>query len=146
MMADGTTKNIEDVKVGDLVMSLNEDTGEFISQKVTGTTINPKSTDLVYVNLSNGVRIGMRAYHPLLTTEGWKSLRPDSPDAIRENIDGLSLLEVGDTLVGYGENVTIVSVEEREEVSDYKTYNLSVEGYHNYVVEGVVAHNVACVQ
>jgi hypothetical protein len=41
----------------------------------------------------------MRAYHPLLTTEGWKSLRPNSPDAIRENIEGLTLLEVGDTLV-----------------------------------------------
>ena len=146
LMADGTTKNIEDVQVGDLVMSLNEDTGEFISQKVTDTIINPKSIDLVYVHLSNGVRIGMRAYHPLLTTEGWKSLRPDSPDAIRENIEDLSLLEVGDTLVGYGEDVTIVSIEEREEISDYKTYNLSVEGYHNYVVEGIVAHNVACVQ
>ena len=146
LMADGTTKNIEDVQIGDLVMSLNEDTGEFITQKVTGTIINPKSVDLVYVYLSNGTRIGMRAYHPLLTTEGWKSLRPDSPDARRENIEGLSLLEVGDTLVGYGEDVTIVAIEQREEVENYKTYNLSVEGYHNYVVEGIVAHNVSCMQ
>lgn len=146
MMADGTTKNIEDVQVGDLVMSLDENTGKFISQKVTSTIINKKSTDLVYVYLSNGIRIGMRAYHPLLTTEGWKSLRPDSPDAIRENIEDLSLLEVGDTLVGYGENVTIVSIEEREEVSDYKTYNLTVEDTHNYIVEGVVAHNESCEQ
>ena len=113
---------------------------------MTGTVINTHSTDLVYVNLSNGVRIGMRAYHPLLTTEGWKSLRPDSPDAMRENIEGLSLLEVGDTLVGYGENVTIVSIEQRPEVDNYYTYNLSVEDNHNYVVEGVVAHNiVGCV-
>jgi hypothetical protein len=140
-MADGTLKNIEDVKVGDLVKSLNEETGEFIIQKVTGTIINKKSTDLVYVYLSNGKRIGMRAYHPLLTTEGWKSLRPDSPDAKRENIEGLSLLEVGDTLVGYDENVTIVKVEQRPEVEDYYTYNLAIEGHHNYVVEGIVAHN-----
>ena len=31
LMADGTTKNIEDVKAGDMVMSLNETTGEFIA-------------------------------------------------------------------------------------------------------------------
>ena len=147
LMADGSTKNIEDVQVGDLVMSFDENTKEFVAKKVTGTVINTHSTDLVYVNLSNGVRIGMRAYHPLLTTEGWKSLRPDSPDAMRENIEGLSLLEVGDTLVGYGENVTIVSIEQRPEVDNYYTYNLSVEDNHNYVVEGVVAHNiVGCVE
>ena len=27
---------------------------------------------------------------------------------------------------------------------DYKTYNLSIEGYHNYIVEGIVAHNAGC--
>jgi hypothetical protein len=141
LMADGTLKNIEEVEIGDLVMSLNEDTGEYVAQRVSSTIINKKSTDLVYVYLSNGTRIGMRAYHPLLTTEGWKSLRPDSPDAKRENIEGLSLLEVGDTLVGYDENVTIVKVEQRPEVEDYYTYNLAIEGHHNYVVEGIVAHN-----
>ena len=146
LMADGTTKNIEDVEIGDLVMSLNEDTGQFVKQKVTGTIINKKSTDLVYVNLSDGTRIGMRAYHPLLTTEGWKSLRPNSPDAIRENIEGLTLLEVGDTLVGYDENVTIVSIEQRPEVENYYTYNLSVEGHHNYIVNGIIAHNSGCDQ
>ena len=142
-MADGTLKNIEEVEIGDLVMSLNEDTGEYVAQRVSSTIINKKSTDLVYVYLSNGTRIGMRAYHPLLTTEGWKSLRPDSPDAKRENIEGLSLLEVGDTLVGYDENVTIVKVEQRPEVEDYYTYNIGVEGHHNYIVEGIVAHNMA---
>ena len=142
LMADGTTKNIEDVQVGDMVMSLNEDTGEFTSQRVSGTIINEYSTDLVYVHLSNGVRIGMRAYHPLLTTEGYKSLRPE--EALQDGVEA-SLLEIGDTLIGYGENVTVIDIEEREHIPNYKTYNLSIEGYHNYVVEGVVAHNaVGC--
>ena len=34
LMADGTYKNIEDIEVGDMVMSLNEDTGEYIVQEV----------------------------------------------------------------------------------------------------------------
>ena len=142
-MADGTEKNIEDVEVGDMVMSLNEDTGEFIIQKVAQTITNKYSTDLVYVHLSNGVRLGMRAYHPLLTTEGWKSLRPDQAETINE-IGEVEELKVGDTIIGYEENVTIVSVEQRPEVENYYTYTLNIEGYHNYIVEGIVAHNKGC--
>ena len=143
LMADGTYKNIEDVEVGDMVMSLNEDTGEYIVQEVKATIINKHSTDLVYVNLSNGVQIGMRAYHPLLTTEGWKSLRPEYAET-QIDVGKVEMLEVGDTIVGYGDNVTVVSIEQRPEVDNYYTYNLSVEGYHNYIVEGIVVHNAGC--
>ena len=141
LMADGTTKNIEDITVGEEVMSLNEETGEFISQKITRTVVKHNSDDLVYVNLSNGARIGMRAYHPLLTTEGWKSLRPELAETTMETGMEVELLEVGDTLIGYDENATIVSIETRPEIENYDTYNFSVEGFHNYIVDGVVAHN-----
>ena len=140
LMADGTTKNIEDVIVGDIVISLNEETGEFIPQTVKYTIIKHNSDDLVYVNLSNGVQIGMRAYHPLLTTEGWKSLRPNVAETTIE-AGTVELLEVGDTLVGYEENVTIVSIETRPEIDNYDTYNLSINGFHNYIVNGIVVHN-----
>ena len=143
LMADGTTKNIEDVAVGDTVMSLNEDTGEFIMQKVKNTITKHNSDDLVYVNLSDGTQIGMRAYHPLLTTDGWKSLRPELLETIVE-IKNAELLKVGDELVGYSGNVTIVSVENRPHIENYNTYNLSIEGYHNYIVNGIVVHNAGC--
>ena len=143
LMANGTTKNIEDVVIGDKVVSLNTETGEFITQKVKDTITNPKSTDLVYVNLSNGTRLAMRAYHPLLTTEGWKSLRPELAET-RMDVEEVQLLEIGDTLVGYKENAKVVSVDARPEVENYPTYNLSIDGYHNYIVDGIVAHNAAC--
>lgn len=144
LMADGTEKNIEDVEVGDMVMSLDEETGEYVPQKVLATIIREKSDDLVYVNLSNGTRIGMRAYHPLLTTEGWKSLRPEQAETVMD-VGEVPMLEVGDTIVGYEENVTIVSIEEREDIDNYNTYNLTIENTHNYIVEGVVVHNaIAC--
>jgi len=53
-------------------------------------------------------------------------------------------LKVGDRLVGYDENVTIVSIEQRPEIENYDTYNLSIDGeYHNYIVEGIVVHNAS---
>ena len=141
LMADGTTKNIENITIGDEVLSLNENTGVFISQIVTRIVVKHNSDDLVYVNLSNGVKIGMRAYHPLLTTEGWKSLRPELAETTLEAGMEVDILKVGDTLIGYKENVKIISIDTRPEIDNYDTYSFSVEGFHNYIVNGVVAHN-----
>ena len=143
LMADGTYKNIEDVKVGDMVMSLNEETGEYVAQRVQATIIKENSDDLVYVHLSNGLRIGMRAYHPLLTIDGWKSLRPEMAETLMD-VGEVPMLKIGDVLVGIDGNPTIVSIESRADIENYTTYNLSVENTHNYIVEGVVVHNASC--
>ena len=142
LMADGTTKNIEDVEIGDLVMSLKEETGEFIPQQVTNVIIKHNSDDLVFINLSNGIRIGMRAYHPILTEEGWKSLRPDVAETIMDVGYKVQLLKEGDMLIGYGENTKIDSIEKRPLIDNFDTYNLSVEECHNYILNGIVVHNV----
>ena len=126
----------------DRVRSIDVAKELFESKKVTKSYKHYNTPRVIKVILSNNVVLKITPGHPILTTEGWKSLRPDSIEAKRENIEGLSLLEVGDTLVGYDENVTIVKVEQRPEVEDYYTYNLGVEGHHNYIVEGIVAHNV----
>ena len=143
LMADGTTKNIEDIVVGDMVMSLDETTNSFVAQEVENTITKHNSDDLVYVNLSNGEKIGMRAYHPLLTVAGWKSLRPTLADTIAD-VGHVEMLEVGDVLVGYEEDVTVISIESREHIENYDTYNLSIVGYPNYIVHGVVVHNADC--
>ena len=140
LMSDGTTKNIEDVKVGDMVMSYNETTHEFEPKKVLRTITKHHSDDLVYVNLSNGKRIGMRAYHPLLTIEGYKSLRPELAQTIME-AGKVGKLQIGDTLIGYNSNVKITSIEQRNPIDNYDTYNLEIEDNHNYIVNGIVAHN-----
>ena len=133
-------ENIEDIQVGEYVMSYNETTKEFEPKKVIRTITKHHSDDLVYVNLSNGERIGMRAYHPLLTTEGYKSLRPEFVETKIE-AGKIEKLQVGDTLIGYETNVTITSIEQRDPIENYDTYSLTVEDNHNYIVNGVVAHN-----
>jgi hypothetical protein len=85
----------------------------------------------------------MRAYHPLLTVAGWKSLRPTLADTIAD-VGHVEMLEVGDVLVGYEEDVTVISIESREHIENYDTYNLSIVGCPNYIVHGVVVHNANC--
>ena len=143
LLANGTTKNIEDIAKGDIVMSLNEATKEFEPKPVKSLIIKENSDDLVFVHLSNGTKIGMRAYHPLLTVDGWKSLRPDFDEVIKE-VGNVELLKIGDILVGYDENLEIINIESRPYIENYTTYNLDVEDNDNYVVEGIVAHNAAC--
>lgn len=144
LMSDNTYKNIEDIAIGDMVLSYNEETGEFEEDTVTSTLVKHNSDDLVYIVLSDGTKIGMRAYHPLLTTEGWKSLRPALAETISDVKGEVTLLGIGDTLVGINGNVTVSEIISREDIPDYNTYNLSVKNNHNYVANGVVAHNAAC--
>jgi hypothetical protein len=68
----------------------------------------------------------MRAYHPLLTVDGWKSLRPALAETLEDVQGKVSLLEVGDTLVGATENVTIVNIISRDFIENYDTYNITV--------------------
>lgn len=126
LMADKTLKNIEDVIIGDIVISYNEETGEFEESPVVNTIVKHNSDDLVYVVLSDGTEVGMRAYHPLLTTDGWKSLRPELAETVMDVKGDVSLLEVGDTLVCFDENKTIKEIITRETVANYDTYNLTV--------------------
>lgn len=144
LMSDNTYKNIEDITIGDTVLSYNEETGEFEEDVVTNTIVKHNSDDLVYVVLSDGTQLGMRAYHPLLTTDGWKSLRPALAETIADVKEEVALLKVGDTLVGFNENVTIKEIINREDILDYDTYNFSVKKNHNYVANGIVAHNAGC--
>lgn len=144
LMSDNTYKNIEDIIIGDTVLSYNEETGDFEEDVVTNTIVKHDSDDLVYVVLSDGTKLGMRAYHPLLTTEGWKSLRPDLAETAVDIKDGVTLLDIGDTLVGVDGSVTVKEIITREDIPDYDTYNISVKKNHNYVANGVVAHNAAC--
>ena len=145
LMADGTSKNIEDVLVGDEVVSYNEETNEFENDKVIKTIIKENSDDLVYLNLSNGQEIGMRAYHPLLTLEGWKSLRPQLAQTIKEIGQKVQELQIGDVLVGVNDFPTVIEIINRETPANYNTYNLTIEKNHNYIVNGIVAHNASCV-
>lgn len=68
-MANGTYKNIEDVKENDMVVSFDENTGEFVDQRVSRLNINqPKP--MVKVVLENGEEIVCTEDHKFLTKDG----------------------------------------------------------------------------
>ena len=142
LMSDGSEKNIEEIVSGDEVLSYNESTQAFVRETVGELIVNNFSSDLVYIHLSDGRTLGMTAYHPLLTTEGWKSLQPEIAKKQLGITEDVGLLEIGDNLIEYGSIGKIVDIEYRNKKEGYKTYTLSMDGdIHNFIVNNVVAHN-----
>ena len=137
-MADGKTKNIEDVKVGDMVLSYNEKTKKYENCAVTGLITNPNTTNIARVNLKDGTKIEMNEYHPIYTQDGWKSLT---------NYKGLPTLTKDDKVLSTNNKfIEISSIDCWKEETPIITYNLSIEKTHNYFVGNtpVLVHNAQC--
>ena len=138
-MADGKTKNIEDVNVGDMVLSYNEENKKYENCAVTGLITNPNTTNIARVNLKDGTKIEMNEYHPIYTQDGWKSLT---------NYKGLPTLTKNDKILSTNnEFIEISSIDCWKEETPIITYNLSIEKTHNYFVGDtpVLVHNAQCV-
>lgn len=146
LMANGTSISIEDVKIGDQVISYNIDTGENYTVSVLNTVVNKNSIKMAKVIFDNGITLEMTDYHPLYTLGGWKSIT---------NHMGYETLMVGDiakTVDGWS---GITNIEQYELETPIKTYTLDVIGldedpsrddntHDNFYANGIVAHNVAC--
>lgn len=124
-MADGSQKKICDIKVGDSVLTVNEET----------LRIEPKS---VAAMQSNGVRetfcirtktrsIVCTPHHPFMVSFKWMTA---------------SEIKSGDFLVVRDGNRLsfdkVLSVESHESV---ETWDLQIDGNHNFFANGAVSHN-----
>jgi Pretoxin HINT domain len=129
LMADGTTKRIEDVRVGDSVLAQDPETGEKSARKVTHLWVH----DDEYVRLEiDGATVLTTANHPF-----W-----DDTDKRWERADELG---VGDmVLTADGRRVRVGHMQSA--AGHGAAYNLTVEGLHTYHVlvghDAVLVHNV----
>lgn len=124
---------IEDIKVGDLVMSLNEASGEIQAKTVTDL-IRPASKPLYALSVADA---------------GGETEKFHATDDHPWKVDGRGWVETvnlkaGDRIVtGSGAQLTVFSLSLTERVEP--TYNLTVADWHTFMVgeAGAVVHN-AC--
>lgn len=112
-------KPIEEIQVGDRVLSENELTGEVAIKTVTETYVN-ETDELVHIGV-NGETISATPTHPFYVDKlGWTLARS---------------LRAGDVLVlSNGELVTVEFVQHEILESPIKVYNFEVEDFHTYFV------------
>ena len=97
LLADRTSKNIEDIQEGDRVMSFNSLTNTQEPATVLETAA-VNHCNLVTYTFDNGTSITATDDHPLLTTHGWASMNPIK-SANYKGFDGVAQIAVGDQFV-----------------------------------------------
>jgi hypothetical protein len=136
LMADFTTKSIESVVIGDSVISK---TGK--ANKVIKLHHHPMEDRWLFkVNES----LEMTDSHPILTTQGWKSLNPEKTREIHPDLVIAGKLNLGDSVRKY-DNFQQFYVEEVKTLAKRKTlipvFNLDVDGDDTFIVDNFVVHN-----
>lgn len=121
LMADGSIKNIEEVKVGDYILTRkNSFDKELVKAKISGVE---SAVEGGYLIVNSRLRI--TADHILQVNGKWEEA---------------GSIQKGDSLVGAdGEEVKVESVE--WQMGKFDVYNLGVEKYHTFFADGVWVHN-----
>ena len=141
LMADGFEKNIEDVVIGEEVLSYNEETGIIESKKVIKLN-SPIHDDLVEYTLSNGIKITSTFDHPYYVNglylasyhPNWTNERYDLPSQVGK-------IQVGDFVnLANKETVEIISIVELDRINT-QTYIISVEDNRNFYANQILVHN-----
>ncbi|MFF7138730.1 polymorphic toxin-type HINT domain-containing protein [Streptomyces sp. NPDC008196] len=137
LMADGTTKDIEDVRVGDEVKATDPRTGESGPRKVTHLIITEHDKHFNELSIATGdgiEKLTATFEHPF-----WSPSEGDWVDAGALKPGMTLLTDKGDTVIVTGN---------RAFAKYARTYNLTVEDLHTYYVLAgetpVLVHNSNC--
>lgn len=146
-MADGTFKNIEDVVVGDEVITLNEETKLNEIKKVIDTK-SPIHNDLVKYTLSNGVEVISTFDHPFYVNK--LELASYAPHLTNERYQldkNVRKIQKSDCVYmipkdgGLGMHAVAIEKIEPQPLVDTQTHIITIEDNHNFYANGILTHN-----
>ena len=126
-MADGTTKAIKDVRVGDMVLGADPATGALVINEVTATLVH---NDKAYAMLRINGTLLVTPEHEVKIVRNGASLWTDAGS-----------VKIGDALIAEsGALVPVTSITDGPTLPT--VYNLTTFPSHTYFAGGVVVHNV----
>lgn len=138
----GETKNIEDIVVGEYVVSYNaEDDKQYIAL-VNGLVINKYSTNMAHVEFDNGIVLEMTDYHPIYTTDGFKSITDARYEKLTvgdsaktsdgwSKVSNIILYKLSDPIYTYTLKVVDIGENPDDDTND------------NFYANGIVVHNAS---
>jgi len=142
-MIDGSEKNIEDVVIGDEVLSYNEEIGIIEPKKVIKLN-SPIHNDLIEYTLLNGIKITSTFDHPYYVNGlELASYRPNWTNERYDLSSEVGEIKVGDFVnLANKETAEIVSIAELDRI-DTQTYIISIEDNKNFYANQILVHNKA---
>ncbi|MFH1917825.1 MAG: hypothetical protein ABIJ14_01805 [Nanoarchaeota archaeon] len=131
LMDDNSYKNIEEIQVGDKVLSLNEETNEKVSGTVLETIKKPgiKSMKIVFEGDSSlTAAIGVSIY----TEKGWRKISTGTD---------YSVLKIDDKVIFDEDKKVVKEILELDEISEIYHLITDIHNYYVYVASAVVVHD-----
>ncbi len=147
LMADRSSKPIEQVVVGEMVFSYDETLKQIVTKKVLAV-ISPVSQVMVTITFANGIKTTNTTNHRYLVKDkGWSSFDP----LATKEIDRVAVAKfvVGDKVHVYSseglQELEITNLASFEKQT--QTYNLAeIEDTHTFFANNVLVHNKFKVQ
>jgi len=132
LLADGSTKNIENLQVGDLLLG-----SRGTHNTVVKIDVRPRQDRKIF-SLNEG-RYFVTEDHPIMTKGGWKAL--NSKIAQQEHPEvKVGQLKIGDELVTHTGFVRLEKIRFKI-LRDAVVYNQQLNSSHDYYADGFLVHN-----
>ncbi|MFY0563436.1 MopE-related protein [Archangium lansingense] len=129
-LADGSTKPIEDMVIGDQVLAYDVEARQVVPAPVTQTFVHENSSGILLIN----GRVQATANHPFYANGRW--VRADELE-IGDELVMLNVSDGADLASTHPVRVTSLLMQPQHET----TYNLEVDTHHDYFAEGILVHN-----
>jgi len=137
MLSNGDVKNIEDVVIGDHLLSSTGGVSMVLAHD------RPLLGERKLYSFNGGTAF-VTSEHPFMTNDGWKSIDPialaeeNNKVAILLNITKLA---IGDSIMTDTGSVIVESIEEHGGDSNQTLYNFELDGDHTYYADSYLTHN-----
>lgn len=135
-LADNSTQNIEDLKIGDSVAYMDLETNQIKSAKIEKLE-NVFHHGLVTYKFESGLEITATQDHPFRTeNKGWASLKPDNSKYYK-GFDAIEKINIGDIFVKSNGTDKLISIDFLE--GHQETYTISkLSSGDNFIANGLV--------
>lgn len=137
-LADGTKKNVEELKIGDELKTHDGTAG------ITALNVFTQLFDELYG--INGGKPFITKEHPILTTEGWKSIKPNITSVKSNDLKIVGALKVGDKIVTSNGELEVKSIERHKLDQKPTTYNIKTDKDDSFIANDVVVRGFNKVQ
>ena len=129
-LADGTTKPIESLNVGDQLQGHNG-----VGVILAKSKFSQREDTMYSINKGEAF---FTVEHPILTTQGWKSVDATVTSAVGDTII-VGSLAVGDVLLlAGGKELTVTSIDKKPLTNGVDAYNLSLTGDGSFIAQGFI--------
>ena len=130
---NGTYKSIEDIKVGDKVVTYDAKNNKNVESIVTETYTHKDVNSIVKITFDDKSILEMTMYHPLYTKNGWKSIT---------GYNDYDILNIGDEVKTIGGWKKILNINVSMLKENIDTYTIKVQDSDSYYANEILAEGM----